>query len=161
MQNQTDLTIKIISDAWKTELKRTNALLNELTDEQLSNEVSAGRNTGVYILGHLTAVHDALFPLLAIGEKLYPQLEEVFIKNPEKSGLEKPSVKELRNYWNDVNAKLAEHFNQFNPEEWFQKHTSISEEDFKKEPHRNRLNVLVSRTNHLSYHRGQLVFLKR
>lgn len=161
MQPQTDLTIKILSDAWNAELKRTNVLLNELTDEQLSNEVSGGRNTGVYILGHLAAVHDALFPLLAIGEKLYPQLEEVFIKNPEKSGLEKPSVEELRNYWNEVNTKLAEHFNQFTPEEWFQKHTSVSEEDFKKEPHRNRLNVLVSRTNHLSYHRGQLVFLKK
>jgi DinB family. len=161
MQNQTELTIKILSDAWNAELKRTNVLLNELTDEQLSNEVSGGRNTGVYILGHLAAVHDALFPLLAIGEKLYPQLEEVFIKNPEKSGLEKPSVEELRNYWNEVNTKLAEHFNQFTPEERFQKHTSVSEEDFKKEPHRNRLNVLVSRTNHLSYHRGQLVFLKK
>jgi len=160
MQPQTELTIKILLDAWNAELKRTNALLNELTDEQLSNEVSAGRNTGAYILGHLTAVHDALFPLLAIREKSYPQLEEVFIKNPEKSGLEKPSVKELRNYWNEVNTKLSEHFNQFTPEEWFQKHTSVSEEDFKKEPHRNRLNVLMSRTNHLSYHRGQLVFLK-
>ena len=161
MQPQTELTIKILLDAWNAELKRTNALLNELTDEQLSNEVSAGRNTGAYILGHLTAVHDALFPLLAIGEKLYPQLEEVFIKNPEKSGLEKPSVKQLRNYWNEVNTKLSDHFNQFAAEEWFQKHTSVGEEDFKKEPHRNRLNVLLSRTNHLSYHRGQLVFLKK
>jgi uncharacterized damage-inducible protein DinB len=161
MQPQTELTIKILLDAWNAELKRTNALLNELTDEQLSNEVSAGRNTGAYILGHLTAVHDALFPLLAIREKSYPQLEEVFIKNPEKSGLEKPSVKELRNYWNEVNNKLSEHFNQFTPEEWFQKHASVNEEDFKKESHRNRLNVLASRTNHLSYHRGQLVFLKK
>src|SRR5664279_2959708 len=161
MEPQTELTIKILVDAWNAELKRTNALLNELTDEQLSNEVSAGRNTGAYILGHLAAVHDALFPLLDIGEKLHPQLEEVFIKNPEKSELEKPSVKDLRNYWNEVNTKLSEHFNQFTSEEWFQKHTSVSEEDFKKEPHRNRLNLLLTRTNHLSYHRGQLVFLKK
>jgi hypothetical protein len=120
MQNQTELTIKILLDAWNAELKRTDALLSELTDEQLSNEVSAGRNTGVYILGHLAAVHDALFPLLAIGEKLHPQLEDVFIKNPEKSGLKKPSAKELRNYLNEVNTKLSEHFNQFTPGDWFQ-----------------------------------------
>ena len=160
MEYQIELAIKILLDAWNLQISRTNELLNQLTDEQLEKEVSPGRNTGVYLLGHLTAVHDAVLPLFGISEKLYPQLEEVFIKNPDKSGLEKPSIKDIRNYWNDVNNKLSEHFNRFTPEEWFQKHTSVSEEDFKKEPHRNRLNVLVSRTNHLSYHRGQLVFLK-
>lgn len=161
MENKTELTIKMALDAWNMELKRTNTLLDELTDEQLSNEVSLGRNTGVYLIGHLTAVHDSLFPLLGIGKKLHPHLEDIFVTNPDKSGLVKTSVKELRSYWNDVNNKLSEHFNHFTPEEWFQKHTSVNEEDFKKEPHRNRLNVLISRTNHLSYHRGQLAFLKK
>jgi hypothetical protein len=27
-------------------------------------------------------------------------------------------------------------------------------------PHRHRLNVLISRTNHLAYHRGQLVLVQ-
>ncbi len=148
-------------DAWNVQINRTNTLLNELTDEQLENESSPGRNTGVYLLGHLTAVHDALFPLLDLGDKLYPQLENVFIKNPDKSGLEKPSAKELRDCWEAVNKKLSEHFNQFTSAQWFQKHTSVSEDDFKNEPHRNKLNVLLTRTNHLSYHRGQLVFCKR
>ncbi|HEY5408194.1 MAG TPA: DinB family protein [Ginsengibacter sp.] len=161
MDSQIELTVKILLDAWNAQLSRTDALLNELTDGQIQNEVSAGRNTGVYLIGHITAVHDAMLPLLGLGDKLYPQLEEIFIKNPDKSGLEKPSVDELRNYWSKVNAKLSEHFNLLSAEEWFQKHTSVNEEDFKKEPHRNKLNVLVSRTSHLSYHRGQLVFLKR
>jgi hypothetical protein len=161
MENKTELTIKMVMDAWNTELKRTNSLLNELTDEQLSDEVSPGRNTGIYLLGHLVAVHDALFPLLDIGKKLHPHLEDIFIKNPDKSGLPKTSIKDLRSFWDEVNLKLSDHFNHFTPEEWFQKHTSVNEEDFKKEPHRNRLNVLMSRTNHLSYHRGQLVFLKK
>ena len=43
--------------------------------------------------------------------------------------------------------------------EWFTRHANISEADFPKEPHRNRLNVLLSRTSHLAYHRGQLVLL--
>jgi uncharacterized damage-inducible protein DinB len=161
MDNQIELAIKISADAWHTEITRTNKLFNELTDEQLQNEVSAGRNSGTYLLGHLTAVHDALFPLLGIGEKLYPELEEPFIKNPDNSGFESPSTADLRNYWKLVNEKLSDHFNQFTSAEWFQKHTSVSEEDFIKQPYRNRLNVLVSRTNHLSYHRGQLVFLQR
>ncbi len=160
MDNQIELAIKISLDAWHAEVTRTDKLFNELTDEQLQHEVSVGRNTGTYLLGHLTAVHDALFPLLGIGEKLYPELESTFIKNPDNSGLERPSVKDLRNCWKLVNETLSEHFNQFTPGEWFQKHTSVNEEDFTKQPYRNRLNVLVSRTNHLSYHRGQLVFLK-
>ena len=160
MDSQIELAIKIALDAWHAEITGTDKLFNELTDEQLQNEVSSGRNTGTYLLGHLTAVHDALFPLLGIGEKLYPELESPFIKNPDNSGLERPPVKDLRNYWRSVNEKLSGYFNQFTPEEWFQKHTSVNEEDFAKQPHRNRLNVLVSRTNHLSYHRGQIVFLK-
>jgi hypothetical protein len=31
----------------------------------------------------------------------------------------------------------------------------VSDEDFEKEPHRNRFTVLLGRTAHLSYHVGQ------
>lgn len=161
MENPLELTIKISLDAWNAHVSRVDKLLNELTDEQLQMEVSPGRNTGVYLLGHLAAVNDALLPLLGVGEKLYPHLENVFIKNPDRSGLEKPATKDLRNYWQELNNKLSAHFNEYTTEEWLQKHTSVNEEDFKKEPHRNRLNVLVSRTNHLAYHFGQLAFLKK
>ncbi len=148
-------------DAWNIQIDRTNKLFNSLSDDQLGQEVTPGRNSGIYLLGHLTAVHDALFPLLGLGEKLYPQLDEIFIKHPDKSGLEKPATKQLRDYWNDVNGKLQQHFNNFSIEEWFQRHTAISEADFEKEPHRNRLNVLLNRTSHLANHLGQLIFLKK
>ena len=46
------------------------------------------------------------------------------------------------------------------PEEWFTRHANFSEADFPKVPHRNRLNVVISRTNHLAYHRGQLVLIQ-
>ena len=98
---------------------------------------------------------------MGTGQKLYANLEEVFLKNPDKSGLEKPSIKDLRNYWNDVNKEMQKQFGQFAVDEWLQKHTVISAEDFSKEPHRNRLNVLISRTNHLAYHLGQLAYLKK
>jgi len=148
-------------DAWNIQIDRTNKLFNSLSDDQLGQEVAPGRNSGIYLMGHLTAVHDALFPLLGLGEKLYPQLDEIFIKNPDKSGLAKPEAKPLRNCWNDVNEKLEKHFNNFSIEEWFQRHTAISETDFEKEPHRNRLNVLLNRTAHLANHLGQLIFLKK
>ncbi|MEO8109750.1 MAG: DinB family protein [Ginsengibacter sp.] len=159
MENSLGLITNLSLTAWNTHVSRADKLLNELSDRQLENEVSPGRNTGVYLLGHLAAVHDAMLPLLGFGEKHHPELENIFIKNPDKSGLQKPPVSDLRNYWQKVNNALNEHFNKVTPEEWLQKHTSVSEEDFEKEPHRNRLNVLISRTNHLASHLGQLLFL--
>jgi uncharacterized damage-inducible protein DinB len=161
MNDQKEVMIKMALDAWNGQLSRTDKLFNSLSDDDLKKEAAPGRNSATYLLGHLTAVHDSMFPLMGFGEKLYPQLEEVFIKNPDKSGLEKPAAKDLRNEWKTVNEKLAERINALTPDEWFQKHTSVSEEDFKKEPHRNRLNVLISRTNHLAYHLGQLTFLSK
>ena len=161
MINQQQLIIKMALDPWNTQIARADKLFNDLSDEQLLQEVATGRNSGIYLLGHLTAVHDALLPLLGLGEKLYPQLEEIFIKNPDKSGIEKPLTKDVRNYWSEVNNKLSQHFNQFTADKWFQKHNSVSDDDFAKEPHRNKLNVLLNRTNHLVYHLGQLAFLKK
>ena len=161
MSNQKELMIKMVVDAWNGQLARATKLFNELKDEQIENETAPGRNTGTYLLGHLVAVHDALFPLMGTGQKLYANLEEVFLKNPDKSGLEKPSIKDLRNYWDEVNQEMQKQFGQFAVDEWLQKHTVISAEDFSKEPHRNRLNVLISRTNHLAYHLGQLAYLKK
>jgi DinB superfamily len=160
MEKATQLTIKSCVDAWTSYSTRVDRLFDELSDDQLQKEIAPGRNTGIYLMGHLAAVHDNLFPLLGIGEKLQPAMHETFVEKPDKSELKKPPVQEIRNYWKKVHRKLSDYITNFTPDEWLQKHTSISEEDFLKEPHRNRLNVLVNRTNHLAYHYGQLVLLK-
>lgn len=160
MTDQEKLFIKMALDAWTIQIDRTSKLINSLSDEQLQQEVAPGRNTGIYLVGHLAAVHDALFPLLGLGQRFYPELDEVFVKNPDKSGLPKPDAKEIRKYWADVNQKLSHHFNGFTMKDWLQKHTAVSDEDFAKEPHRNRINVLLNRTSHLANHLGQMTFLK-
>ncbi|MEP6902866.1 MAG: DinB family protein [Actinomycetota bacterium] len=154
-----ELFVKMVVDAWETQNSRVDKLLEDLSDEQLQTETAPEKNTGVYLLGHLTAVNDALLPILGFGEKLYPQLENVFLKNPENSDLEKPSVADLKQYWNETNAKVREHIEQTTADEWFAKHTAVTDEDFAKEPHRNKLNVLLNRTIHQSNHLGQLNFL--
>ena len=63
--DQQQLIIKMALDAWHVYINRTDKLFNELTDEQLVNEVAPGRNTGIYLLGHLAAVHDAMLPLFS------------------------------------------------------------------------------------------------
>jgi len=55
-----------------------------------------------------------------------------------------------------VNEKLIAAFEGLRPEEWLERHDSISPEDFVKEPLRNRLAVLLSRTNHTATHEGQM-----
>lgn len=147
-------------EAWNIYVDRAGKLFNSLSDDELQKEVAPGRNTGTYLLGHLAALHDALSPLLGFGEKMYPGLEEVFVARPDKSGLERPATKVLRDCWFGVNNNLSQHFNRLTVDQWLQKHNAVSEADFEKEPHRNKLNVILNRTNHLAYHLGQLAFLK-
>ncbi len=156
-----DIAIKIVLDNWYTNVASANKLFNELTDAQMQGDVAPGRNSGTYLLGHLTAVNDRMLPLLGFEEQAYPHFNDVFLMSPDKSGKEMPSVADLRNHWNDSTAKLDKHFKNLQPAEWFEKHTSVSAEDFAKEPHRNKLNVVINRTSHLANHLGQMVFLKK
>ncbi len=156
-----ELVVKQVVDNWFTSVAQANKLFNELTDEQMQGDVAPGRNSGTYLLGHLAAVHDRMLPLLGFEPQAKPELNDVFLTSPDKSGKEMPSIPELRQYWNDTNAKLEKHFRALQPAEWLHRHTSVSEEDFAKEPHRNRLNVLLSRTTHLTGHVGQMAFLKK
>ena len=155
------MTISMVLKTWYSTVKRTNALFEKLTDEEMLNEIAPNRNRAIYLLGHLTAVHDMMLPLLGFESQLYPQLKASFIRIPDRSEEDKFSVQNLREFWKNVNAKLATHYEALQEDEWFQKHTSISDEDFNKEPHRNKLNVVINRTNHLSYHLGQLGLLTK
>jgi hypothetical protein len=102
-----------------------------------------------------------MLPLLNLGKQLHPELDEAFLTKPDRAVADLPSVAQLRQHWKEVNDTLAKHFTSLSGDEWFQRHTSVSEEDFAKEPHRNRLNVLSSRTTHLAGHLGQLLYLKK
>ena len=155
-----ELFIKMVISGWDTHYARVNKIFDSLTDDQLKAEVAPGKNTGVYLLGHLVAVTDGMLPILGLGEKLYPQLEEPFIKAADKSGYQFPSIDELKQYWKKVNETLSAGINKMEPSDWFSKHTLVSDTDFAKEPHRNKLNIIINRTNHQAYHLGQLVFLQ-
>jgi len=155
-----ELFIKMVVDAWNHSTNQVTKLFDELSDEQILAEAAPGRNTGIYLLGHLTAVTDRMLPLLELGERSYPQLDKPFLATPDKSGLDVPSVQELKQYWKDVNAKLSAAIATVTPDDWFNKHTSVSAEDFAKEPHRNKLNLMINRTNHQNTHYGQLIYLK-
>ena len=151
-----ELSVQVAISSWRLVLERANKAFSNLTDDQLVKEVAPGKNRLIYLWGHLTAAHDAMFPILGLGERLHPELDTIFISNPDKSGAQLPPVAELRKSWDEVNAKLLSQFATLSENEWLQRHRSMSEEDYAKDPTRNRLAVLLSRSNHLSYHLGQI-----
>ena len=159
--NQAQIMVKMVFDRWYASISSCDALLNALTDEELQKEIAPGKNRGIYLLGHLIAVHDDMLRLLNMGEKSYPALYEPFIKSADKTIAQLPAAEELRTYWRNQCEFLKQKFDSLQPEDWFEKHTAVTEKDFIKEPHRNKLNIIITRTSHLAYHTGQLVLLKQ
>jgi hypothetical protein len=153
---QSNLLVKMVLMAWDAQNNYLNKLISSLSDEQLAKEIAPGKNTGVYLLGHLIAVSDGMLPLLGFGNRLFPEMEEMFIKNSDKSGQVFPSVAELKQRLETVNTKLNSYFKSTDVNGWLGRHTAVSSEDFLKEPHRNKLNVVISRTSHMAYHIGQI-----
>ena len=140
---------------WKQQIERADKLFGGLSSEEVQQEVAPGRNRLLYLWGHLTAIHDAMLPLLGLGERRHPEFDAPFVSNPDKSHPATPSHEQVRQAWNAVNTDLRQGFEGLSWSDWLQRHSAVSEEDFAKDPSRNRFAVLLSRTNHLSYHLGQ------
>ena len=150
------LSVQVAINSWRLIVERANKIFLSLTEDELLKEVAPGKNRLIYLLGHLTAIHDAMFLILGLGERLHPELDAIFVSSPDKTGAQLPPVGELRKYWDEVNGKLLSRFASLSADEWLQRHYAMSEEDYAKDPTRNRLAVLLSRTNHMSYHLGQI-----
>jgi uncharacterized damage-inducible protein DinB len=146
--------------SWKQIMGRIEKNLLPLSDEELQKQVAPNKNRLIYLLGHLTAVHDRMLPLLGLGERIHPELDEAYIASPDRTLPDPVSPADLKKAWSEVNAKLLEAFEKFTPADWLKKHASVSDEDFAKDPSRNRFALLLSRTNHASFHTGQMVLAK-
>jgi hypothetical protein len=142
---------------WKAQIERADKLFGGLSSEEVLREIAPGRNRLLYLWGHLTAVHDAMLPLLALGERLYPEFDVAFVSNPDKSHAAIPSHEQVRQAWKTVNGELGKGFENMSWSDWLQRHKAVSQEDFAKDASLNRLAILLSRTSHLSYHLGQAV----
>ena len=143
--------------AWKTQIDRADKLFENLSSEEVLREIAPGRNRLLYLWGHLTAIHDAMLLLLGLRERFHPEFDVAFVSNPDKSQAAIPSHEQVRRAWNAVNAELWKGFETMSWYDWLQRHSAVSEEDFAKDASRNRFSILLSRTNHLSYHLGQAV----
>jgi hypothetical protein len=159
MDQQTIFT-RMALNAWQIQADRTTKFIDESSDELLLKEIAPGKNRGIYLMGHLAAIHDAIPEILGFGKKAYPELASVFITSPDKAVEKIPTVTELRAIWTSVHDRLKNEFAKIPAENWFTRHESMTDADFEKDPARNKMSVLLNRTNHFAYHFGQLRLLK-
>lgn len=155
-----ELFIATVVGSWKQIVNRLNERLAPLDEEQLEKRVAPNKNRFLYLLGHLTAVHDRMLPLLGIGERLHPELDEAYISSPDRTIADPLSPADLKKAWSEVNAAITSAVEKFSADDWLEKHTAVSDDDFSKDPTRNRLAVFLNRTNHASFHTGQMALAK-
>src|SRR5579862_3344767 len=105
---------------WKAQIDRADKLLRTLSSEQVLREIAPGRNRLLYLWGHLTAIHDAMLPLLGLGKRLYLEFDVAFVINPDKSQTFTPSHAEIRRAWTTVNGELSKGFEKLSGSDWLQ-----------------------------------------
>lgn len=155
-----ELFVTTLVASWKQIINRLDERLAPLSDEQLQKQVAPNKNRLFYLLGHLTAVHDRMLPLLGIGDRLHPELDDAYITNPDQKIADPLSAADLKKAWSEVNAAVTSAVEKYSADDWLKKHTAVSEEEFAQNPTRNRLAVFLSRTNHASFHTGQMALIK-
>ena len=139
---------------WWSAFERTNKLFEGSSDDDLLKEVAPGRNRLIYLMGHLTAMHDRMIVLLGVGERTASEFDAPFLTSADKAnGL--PAVERVRETWKLVNDHLNAGISKLTADQWLEPHTAVSAEDFANDALRNKLSILLTRTNHLSYHLGQ------
>lgn len=154
------ITVQLALKAWHTQVTRADKFIHSLSDEELMLEIAPGRNRVIYLVGHLVAVNDTMLSLFGLQDREYAHLDAAFIQHPDKSGLNMPDIATLRASWQQSNATLNRHFDALPAADWLGRHTAMTDEDFDKDPARNKLSVLINRTSHLAYHLGQMVLVK-
>ena len=95
------LTVRMATASWKNTVGRADKAFSTLPEEQFVREVAPGKNRIIYLLGHLTAINDGMHTILGIGERLHPELDSIFISEPDRSTEDLPSLPDLMKHWED------------------------------------------------------------
>lgn len=141
---------------WSIVIDRLEKAVSAFSDNDLQLEVSPGRNRVYYLVGHLAALHDRMFPLLGLGERLQAELDGPFVNLPDRASVDISPAADLRRFMFEIHARIREGLGAMSPEDFLRRHADVSEADFQKDPTRNRLAVLQNRTAHAAFHTGQI-----
>lgn len=155
MADYKDLFVRMVLLSWQSSHRSVDNFLAKTPVDDFDKEVAPGRNTIGWIIAHLASVNDDLLALYGTGDPVNAEMAKTF-RGGQGKVEHAYTGKQMADYWKASAANINRVIAGFTNEEWFSRHTRISDEDFKNEPHRNRLNVLMNRAGHISYHMGQL-----
>lgn len=159
-QNLTMTTLQICLLQWDALNKRMLKTIDSISEENFNNPIVEGGNSPSWIMGHLVEADDALLELLGIGKRLFPDLTKIYHHERGTNQTGHLTKQEIVQRFKSVFEALDKAFKSWSEADWLMRHTAVSEEDFKKEPHRNRLNVMLSRVSHKASHLGQIALVK-
>ena len=91
---------------------------------------------------------------------MFPEMEKIYHHERGANQTGHLSKEELNRKWKAILAELDKAFKAMSESDWLGRHQAVSEEDFKKEPQRNKLNVMLSRVSHKASHLGQVAMMK-
>jgi uncharacterized damage-inducible protein DinB len=154
-------TLDICLLQWDTYNRRTQKVLETIKDENFHKPIVNGGNSPSWLLGHLADTEDALLELFGISKRLYPELNKIYHHEKGSNQTGHLTKEELTIRWKAISEALDKAFKSWSEAEWMGRHTAVSEEDFKKEPHRNKLNVMLSRVEHKASHLGQIAMQEK
>jgi hypothetical protein len=145
--------------AWQLQNRKVNSLWNKLSPEELLIPLAPGRNRTIYLLGHVIAFNDMMLPKLGFGERLHPELDDMFVSCSDGCANQYPTANSLKTYWYQVNEKLTLNMHKLPASQWLTEVATVEPAVFEKNPLYNKLSILIGQTIHLSYHIGQLNLL--
>jgi hypothetical protein len=157
---QENLIIDQCIKAWEQRITQATKLIDALSEWAMDTEIAPGRNKVAYVIGHLLVVHDKLIEGMELGDRRHADLDKLFF-DAQQPDAQYPDAAWIKENWNQQSQFLNEKFNKMTVADWLSKHAYVSSEDFALQPERNKLNLLLSRTNHLSSHNGQLALVKK
>lgn len=141
---------------WDTYNRRMQKTLDSLSAENFNRPIVPGGNSPSWLLGHLADTDDTLLELFGIRQRLFPELAKIYHHERGTNQSGHLSKEELITKWKAITTELDRAFKAMSEGDWLARHMAVTEEDFKKEPHRNKLNVLLSRVTHKASHLGQV-----
>lgn len=141
---------------WDAYNRNMQKALDSIHEENFHKPIVPGGNSPSWLLGHLADTDDALLELFGIRKRMFPELATIYHHERGTNQNGHLTKEELTTKWIMIVTELDRAFKSMSESDWLGRHMVVSEEDFKKQPHRNKLNVMLSRVTHKASHLGQI-----
>lgn len=149
-------TIDICLLQWDAYNSRAQKILESINEESYHLAIVTDGNSPSWLMGHLANTDDMVLELFGIRKRIFPELATIYHHTRGSNQTGHLTKEELAEKWKTILDELDQAFKSMTESEWLGRHMAVTEEDFKKEPQRNKLNVMLSRVTHKASHLGQI-----